>query len=85
MWQTKSRIILRKIITQQFIQGFQNKGVWDGALRAIVAGAESYVAMMVFGVLLATEWEVLPAATITLLASIIIEHLLEQVLNHFKL
>lgn len=72
-------------IAQQFIQGFQNKGVWNGVARAFVASLESGIANAVFGVLIGTELTILPAATITLLASIIIEHLLEQVLNHFKL
>jgi len=72
-------------IAQQFVQGFQNKGVWDGILRGVVAIAESFIATAVFSILIATELTVLPAATLTLLASLVIEYLLEQVLNHFKL
>lgn len=41
-------ILTYAYIAQQFVQGFQNRGVWDGALRAIVAFAESKATMFIF-------------------------------------
>jgi len=78
-------ILTAAYIVQQFIQGFQKGGVSDSVIRGAVAIAESFIATAIFGILITTELTVLPAATITLLASLIIDYALEQLLNYLKL
>jgi len=78
-------ILTAAYIVQQFIQGFQDKGALDAFIRGGVAFLESRIAIIVFGVLLTTELPILASASFALLASTVIDYLLEQVLNHFKL
>lgn len=72
-------------IVQQFIQGFQKGGISDSAVRGGVALAESAIATAIFGILLTANLPVLAPASITLIASLLIDYAFEQLLDYLKL
>jgi len=72
-------------IVQQFIQGFQKGGLSDGAIRGGVALAESAIATTIFEILLTANLPILAPASITLLASLLIDYAFEQLLDYLKL